>query len=77
MNDFKNALNREANDMRNVIESHVKTQLGMDKPTSECGAQTLTYDRLMENIVEESARNTEYKIEQKNKLVNKIKADRF
>ena len=53
MNDFKRTLNREANDVQVIIEKHVRTKLGLNRPTREVDCQTLTYDRIRDKIIEE------------------------
>ena len=53
MNDFKKTLNSEVNSMRGLIENHVRTQLGLNKPTRETGAQTFTYARLKDEMEHE------------------------
>lgn len=54
MVDFKKALNTEAIEVRGLIERHVKKQMGLLKPTVDSEAQTLTYKRLQETIVDKT-----------------------
>lgn len=51
MKDFRRALKSEANNIRNVVEHKVKDSLGLVKPTREIEVQTLTYNRLKDDIM--------------------------
>lgn len=77
MTDFQKTLKREANDIRNVIEQHVKTTMGLNRPTAEVGTQSLTYDRIQDIIVEQTQNELEAKIEANNKEVSEIKLGRM
>ena len=53
MNDFKKTLSSEATSLRGIIESHVRTQMGLTKPIRDTGVQTMTYNRLYQEIENE------------------------
>ena len=77
MNDFRKTLNKEANDVQVIIEKHVRTKLGLNKPTREVDSQTLTYDRVKDKIIEEMQHKLEKKITERIKSVNDIKVARL
>ena len=53
MKDFKKTLDSEMSSMRGMIETHVRTQMGLNKPTREAGSQTFTFPRLRDEIEHE------------------------
>ena len=59
MNDFKKTLKYEANEVRGLIENHVKNTMGLTKPTADGETQTLTFWRLKETITDEFRRKIE------------------
>ena len=59
MGDFKKTLNNEATEVRGLIERHVKQQMGLLKPTTESEAQTMTYRRLKDEIVDQARQDIE------------------
>ena len=77
MNDFRKTLNKEANDVQVIIEKHVRTKLGLNKPTRDVDSQTLTYDRVKDKIIEEMQHKLEKKITERIKSVNDIKVARL
>jgi len=77
MTDFKKSLHFEARGVRAVIEKHVKTQMGLIKPTADSEAQTTTFRKLKDELEDEIKDEIEMKANLRAELQNKIRTNRL
>ena len=77
MDDFKKTLSSEATSLRGVIESHVRTQMGLTKPTADTGVQTMTYHRLYQEIESEVSRGIQKDEREKAEELYIVKEERL
>ena len=77
MKEMKKEMNLEANQVRGLIEAHVKQQMGYAKPTSDSSAQTLTFRRLEDQIMERSREQIEIKTKERMLETFNLKLERL
>ena len=77
MNDFKKTLSSEATSLRGIIESHVRTQMGLTKPIRDTGVQTMTYNRLYQEIENEVTSSIQKRESAKAEELFEVKEERL